>query len=223
MSNLKAIIRGADYLYACRFSSYEATRYYLNGVFVDTVNKRLVATDGHRLGLLALDEDDAVFTKAASFILTNSKDLQRACKPVRGDTVWLRCYDDRIEIVATGNSGAAASDLDDWPSTRVIMQMPAASVYVDGTFPDYLRVIPREVSGSVVDGASTYSFNTAYVATFAADAKRAIVSLLPNGNGPALVFNADPRFMGVLMPTRGGKTLEDVKSRIADILGDANG
>lgn len=202
MTTLRTIVSAADYLYICRFSSSEQTRYYLNGVFVDTANKRMVATDGLRLGLLDVGESMTP-TAAPSFILANAKDLQRACKAGNYESYWLRCYDDRVEIVAAGSSAdvamAAPGAVD--PVPRMVATIPANVAYVDGTFPDYERVVPSECSG-LTDG---YAYNAKYIAAFTGpEPKQTLISLVPNGTSPALVFNSDKRFLGVLMPARGG-------------------
>lgn len=232
MSSLIAIVPAADYLYTCRFSSNEETCYYLNGVFVDTTSRRLVATDSHRLGLLALlDDEMRVESEAASFILTNSKDLQRACKAGKYERLWLRCYDDKLEIVA-GGSGSAAVDVapeSDMPQ-RLVATLPGANVYVDGTFPDYTRVMPTRNTGTVVetypgkDGApgrtETFVVNADLVASMKGpEPKQSCVKLLPNGDSPWLAFNTDPRFVGVLMPTRGGLALADAIAKLGAFMG----
>lgn len=226
--NKAQVFKAADYINVCRFSSNEETRYYLNGVFVDTLNKRLVATDGHRLGMLALDAEDMRSDPAMpSFILTNSKDLQRACKASRYETVWLRCFVDRLEVIKVTATGDAA-EIAAYVGT-VDYTFPAARVYVDGTFPDYDRVIPREVTGQVcepitdragaVTGMRAHGVNAAYLATFVdPDSKTKWVEYLPSGGSPGLVFTSDKRFLGVLIPTRVGTTPDDAAARVKTML-----
>lgn len=221
MSDLIAILPAADYLYLCRFSSREETRYYLNGTFVDVAGKRLVATDCRRLGLLDMSGDMWAAEGAKPFILSNAKALQAACKAARSEVVWLRCFSDRVDIIKHASSLAfTAEDLGE-TNVDAAMSFPAKTVYVDGTFPDYLRVLPRTCSGQMFDAdesgkvTNAYGFNSTYVATFAAPGKRqTMVTLMPNGGSPALCFNSDRRFLGVLMPTREGLLPADAVSRI---------
>src|SRR5262249_37890745 len=146
MQMLKAIIPANDFLFVARFSSNEETRYNLNGVFVHLGSKdnavRLGATDGHRLGGLRLAHNEGEGdSKAESFIISNSKDVQRACKAGRSN-MWLRCFKDRLEIIDVGITVAAVEDIKAYTGP-VKVTFPAASAYVDGTFPDYMRVIPE--------------------------------------------------------------------------------
>jgi len=227
------LIKAADYLNICRFTSYEETRPYLNGVYVDVVNKRLVAADGYRLGLLALETgvDIHITTETTSFILTNSKDMQRACKAGPYETVWLRCHADKVEIIKYSAMAATADDTAKYTG-YVEQTFPASRVYVDGTFPDYAAVIPRNATGQMydtlpgIDGAAGtvrgHGLNAAYLAAFAnPNDKASYVWYVSNGGLPGLVFNSDPRFLGVLMPSGGGSTPEDAAKRVARILGAA--
>lgn len=212
---LKAILPAADYLYLCRFASDGATRPHIAGVFVDVANKRLVATDGHRLGLLDMSEDMAA-PGPEPITLANSKDLQRACKAGRNEKIWLRCYSDRVEIVSTSAEKATAANLDEYPSTRLTATLPAASVYVGVEYPDYQRIIPETCSGTL----SGYAFNAAYLASFAsADKNQQAVKLVPSDGSPAMVFNTDPRFLGVCMPMRNGFTPRQAAEQCARIMG----
>jgi len=224
------LIKASDYLNICRFTSYEETRPYPNGVFVDVVNKRLVATDGHRLGLLALETgvDIHITTETTSFILTNSKDMQRACKAGRHEAVWLRCHADKVEIIKHSATVATADDTARYTGA-VDQTFPASKVYVHGTFPNYAAVIPRNATGQMydtlpgIDGAAGtvrgYGLNAAHLPAFAnPNDKVSYVWYVPNGGLPGLVFNSDPRFLGVLMPTGGGSTPEDAAKRVARIL-----
>jgi len=223
MTKLIAIIPAADYLYMCRFTSNEETRYYLCGVFVDVVNRRMVATDGHRLGMLNMGDGLAKGDDVASFILSNNKDLQRACKASRYETVWLRCYDDRLEIIKHPN-GANAADYVAYDGA-VDMTYPASKVYVDGTFPDYVKILPKELSGLItdtkpgIDGAPgeivAHGVNADLLASMKGpDTKQSAIKLIPNGGSPWLAFNTDERFMGVLMPMRYGVTPSDAMARL---------
>lgn len=96
--------------------STEETRYYLNGVFLHIVDGRLaaVATDGHRLGRHVGPEIDADF----SGIIVPRK---------------------MSEIMPDGNVSVSVS------ATKIRIVKDGAvfvSKLIDGTFPDYQRVIP---------------------------------------------------------------------------------
>lgn len=95
--------------------STEETRFYLNGVFLHTVNGRLaaVATDGHRL---------------ARNLGTEADEFKPVIVP-RKTAAMLPAGDVKVELGATKMRITAGT-----------MQM--VSKFIDGTFPDYQRVIP---------------------------------------------------------------------------------
>lgn len=104
------------------FASKEETRYYLNGVFFEIVNGEaaLVATDGHRLikiPVKASGEDQKVIIP---------RQLIDKIKPVRGVEMcdFLFSSSGAIEIEYDGNTYKGEA--------------------IDGTFPDYRRVIPDQ-------------------------------------------------------------------------------
>jgi len=71
---------------------------------------------------------------------------------------------------------------------------------IDGTFPDWRRIIPKETDGKPAQ------FNPAYVGDFAKVTKalgQGQTAFAYNGDGPALVtFGDDIDGFGVLMPMR---------------------
>lgn len=103
--------------------SQEETRYYLNGVYAHTFEGRLrlVSTDGHRLSRLdTIDHDIAV----AEGIIIPRKAVTEVSKLFTGAaTVTIEYSDSSIAFTADGLSFR----------TKLI----------DGVFPDYQRVIPK--------------------------------------------------------------------------------
>ena len=133
-----ATIPGADFAYIARFVSDEETRYYLKGVQVAPLATRgvtLVATTGHVLGAMRLQAVEASAT--ATFILSASKDLLRACKPRKGNPHTIVCRPDRVDVYENHNA--------EEPGTPVYT---GHKPYVEGPFPDWRRVLPATVSGS---------------------------------------------------------------------------
>jgi DNA polymerase III sliding clamp (beta) subunit (PCNA family) len=220
MQMLKAIIPATDFLFVSRFSSNEETRYYLNGVFVHLGSRdkavRLVATDGHRLGVLRLAHNEGEGDpKAESFIISSQKDILRACKGRQHDRLWLRCFDDRLEIIDVGTVEATPEDIKAYTGV-VKVTFPAASTYIDGTFPDYERVIPEKLSGK----RGKQGVNATYVAPFAVDGKSSKGIVIGfNDDAPMIVTNTDPRFLGVLMPMRFDMSDDDILARRRHVLG----
>ncbi|MCG8325447.1 MAG: DNA polymerase III subunit beta [Thiotrichales bacterium] len=106
-------------------------RYYLNGLLleIDTRSLRAVATDGHRL---AMKEEP---------VSSNVKDMQQIIVPRKGVMELVRLIDDNNETLEVNVS-----------SNHIRFQIGHirfTSKLIDGKFPDYQRVIPRE-DGSVM-------------------------------------------------------------------------
>src|SRR5262249_42652343 len=114
--------------------STEETRYYLNGLYLHTTDKTLrgVATDGHRLAWLDLPmpagsdamPDIIVPAKIVAILL---KLLKRKPAP---ETVLLRLSDRLVEIL--------------------LPNLSLTAKLIDGTFPDYLRIIPPASGNTVI-------------------------------------------------------------------------
>ncbi|MDP1628837.1 hypothetical protein [Parvibaculum sp.] len=132
-----ALPKGAmKHLLSARWAaSYEATRYYLNGLFFHRAGDRLAATatDGHRLAFVPVDLPDAgegmedAPHGGAGYIVPN--EAVKALVPLVEDRACRLTFSDRAmeaEIEVAGDIG---------PVTY-------RSKLVDGTFPDYARVIP---------------------------------------------------------------------------------
>jgi DNA polymerase III subunit beta len=133
--------------------STEETRFYLNGVFLHTVTidgqdkLRAVATDGHRLGRIEIPAPEG------------SHGMPGVIVPRKAVAEVQRLVDDRSGVVGIEVSG-----------TKIRFTIGAVvltSKLIDGTFPDYERVIPtrnekrlvvdREAFAKAVDRVSTVS------------------------------------------------------------------
>src|SRR5262249_8307337 len=117
--------------------STEETRYYLNGLYLhvaDNSHLRGVATDGHRLAWLDLpmpagaDEMPGIIVPAKTVAI-----LIKLLKRRAPETVSLRFSDRLIEILL--------------PSLVLTAKL------IDGTFPDYVRIVPP-ASGNTVTVAA---------------------------------------------------------------------
>lgn len=210
-----ATIPGANFAYVARFVSDDAVLYYLQGVHVAplvTGGVTLVATDGYVLGAMRLQATEA--SAAATFILGASKDLLRACKPRKNNPHTIVCRADRVDVYESYNA--------EEPGTPVYT---GHKPYIDGTFPDWRRVLPATVSGSRKEAprgdgtAPTWmALNPTLLALFAGSGVPG-VSFDWNGAGAILVANSDPRFLGVIMPMRATTTDADILDRHAFVAG----
>lgn len=111
----------------CGFAvSTEETRYYLNGIFLHVADDRLVAvaTDGHRLSRLEMP------------MAEGAEDMQGVIIPRRTIGLWPNLLgEDESEPVTI----EVAENFIRFGSEAMVLH----SQLVEGTYPDYTRVIPR--------------------------------------------------------------------------------
>jgi DNA polymerase III sliding clamp (beta) subunit (PCNA family) len=108
--------------------SKEKTRYYLNGIYLDSTTKRLVSIDGHRLHALSSDSFEGKLDYTAIIPSEAIKLAIAACKEkkIKDNIVFT------IGKIKGDITRCAISCGDYWIVTKTI----------DGTYPDYQRVIP---------------------------------------------------------------------------------
>ena len=216
MSNIRAIVPAAEYLFMCRFASDEETRYYLKGVAIQPApvpGAYLVATDGHAMGVMRLEGDQATATHAG-FILSADKAIRAAVKSGKREQAWIICREDRADIVRLGAS--ITPTMDDLATAPVSLSIPAATAYVDGTYPAWDRVMPKTITGKREGQHDTGAEYCAAVrpdllARFQREDKP--VSFDWNGRGAMMIDNGDERFIGVVMPHGNGRTMADIAAR----------
>jgi DNA polymerase-3 subunit beta len=105
----------------------EQTRYYLNGVYVHVKDHaaHFVATDGHRLACVKVEVEADNFLP----VILPTSFVQAAIKAASKKAHWT--FD--CPLVVEGSKVTL------WPYD----QEPISATLVDGTFPDYLRVVPQ--------------------------------------------------------------------------------
>lgn len=146
--------------------STEETRYYLNGIYLHHAKGakgnvlRAVATDGHRL---ALAEGEAP---------KGSSGLKGVIVPRKAVAEARRLLDDAPEIVTI-----EASD------SKIVFRIGEAvltSKLIDGSFPDYQRVIPKDNNRIMVVATKLFKDAVDRVATVSAERSRSVkLSLSP--------------------------------------------
>ncbi len=216
MSNIMAIVPAAEYLFMCRFASDDDTRYYLKGVAIQPAPKAgayLVATDGKAMGVMRLEDDQATATHAG-FILSADKTIRAAVKCAKREQAWIVCRHDRADIVKLG--AVIYTAMDDLAIAPVSLSIPAATAYIDGTFPDWRRVLPGTITGKREGQHDTGAEYCAAVrpdllARFQREDKP--VSFDWNGTDAMTIDNGDERFIGVVMPHQNGRTMADIAAR----------
>lgn len=117
--------------------STEETRYYLNGTYLHVVSDggrallRLVATDGHRLALAQTDAPEG--SQGIPGVILPRKlvgEVRRALQAAAGGDVHITASPQGVRI----------------ETAQVVM----TSKVIDGSYPDYVRVVPRREEGRVV-------------------------------------------------------------------------
>jgi len=164
--------------------STEETRFYLMGIYLhatkDTKKRmmRAVATDGHRLARFELDLPDG------------AGDIPGVIVPRKTVTELRRLLDD-IE-------GAIEIALSDTKVQFTFGSVELTSKLIDGTFPDYQRVIPSTNDKSLSVESKEFAHSVDRVSTISADKTRAV----------KLVIAKDKVTLSVVNPESGTATEE---------------
>ena len=190
------------YRIATAFESDEQTRYYLIGVFVEPCpagGVTLTATDGHRLICIRDEYGEA----DQSGIVQLTPDAMKLCKSKPREQRRVTIDGLNATIEKSGDSGES------WEMVAM-----SAKCFVDGTFPDWRRVVPADVSVQPTKTPHSW-YRGKYLASFATAAIE-LEKVSDNGrhgelsvcaadcNSPALVFFSNsPHAFGVFMPVRG--------------------
>ena len=147
--------------------STEETRYYLNGVYLHVAEGeggrvlRAVATDGHRLARV-----DAPLPGGAEDmpgVIVPRKTVGELRKLLEDDDaeIAVAVGDTKIRFAAGGADGAGAT-------------MTLTSKVIDGTFPDYARVIPSQNPRKLEVDANEFARAVDRVATVSSERSRAV-------------------------------------------------
>lgn len=205
-----AIFNASLFRAAAYAQSTEETRFYLHGVFVEPAPRGgvlLTATDGNML----VNVWDANGSCSDPGIVALPPALLKECKAKRGETRFIRM----------ANGVASVHNVKSYDTTRPYdeaisefgqcLAVAPSSCMVDGTFPDWRRVIPRTINKPMHE-----CFDAQLLATFvdvaAALANAAgkferehkpVISVIGNAGSPALVrFAGVANAFGVVMPFR---------------------
>ncbi len=162
--------------------STEETRYYLTGIYLHTVVEdgrsvlRAVATDGHRLALADMPAPEG--SAGAPGVIVPRKTVQEARRLMEdaGETITLQISPQKVRF----DFGRAA----------------LTSKVIDGSFPDYTRVIPREnhrvmsvdnaLFAAAVDRVATISSEKSRSVKLAAEAGKVVLTVRNMETGQAV-------------------------------------
>ncbi|WP_135211786.1 DNA polymerase III subunit beta [Vitreimonas flagellata] len=156
--------------------STEETRYYLNGIFFHTVDAdgaklRAVATDGHRLALA-----DATAPKGAT-------GMPGVIVPRKTINELKRLLDDASDMVEIAVSPQKIR--------FALGDAVLTSKLIDGSFPEYARVIPKNNSKKLKIDNKSFSEAVDRVATVSAERSRSVRLALEKDKVTLTVNNPD--------------------------------
>lgn len=177
------------------FAAEKDIRYYLNGVLLqvgECGDCRLVATDGHRLAVLAVGDHPGA--TPGEYIIPREaiKPVKRASR-TNGQSV-------QVDICIPAENG-------DTRGTALIKSgadIIAGGALIPGKFPDWQRVCPEPSRMSGEPG----TFNAFYLGDIGAALvefgdKFPALEILHNGTSAGLVLNPEHGLMVAIMPMRG--------------------
>lgn len=172
VDDLAALIDGTKFAI-----STEETRYYLNGVYLHVAELdgqaalRAVATDGHRLARLQMEAPDGSATMPAVIVPRKAiLEVRRLLDGVDG-AVGIEVSKSRIRFSL---------------GTTVL-----TSKLIDGTFPDYERVIPQDNDKELMLECAAFGQAVDRVATIATEKSRAVKINLEGERLTLTVINPD--------------------------------
>ena len=146
--------------------SVEETRYYLNGIYLhqnkDEDNLRAVATDGHRLAQVEISLPDGA--DGMSSIIVPRKTVGEVRKLI-DDT------EGNINIIVSSNK-----------IKFNINNCTLTSKLIDGSFPDYQRVIPKDNTNNMIVSTKEFKDAVDRVSTISIEKSRAVKLALSKNN-----------------------------------------
>jgi DNA polymerase-3 subunit beta len=157
--------------------STEETRYYLNGIYLHAMEVggklklRAVATDGHRLARAEIDAPVGV--EGMPGIIIPRKTVSELQKLV-----------DAPDVVVT-------VELSDTKIRFTIGSVVLTSKLIDGTFPDYQRVIPTGNDKRLIIDRETFAKAVDRVSTISSERGRAVKLSIADGQLTLAVNNPD--------------------------------
>jgi DNA polymerase III subunit beta len=158
--------------------SNEETRYYLNGIYLHTLDTagrtvlRAVATDGHRMARAETEAPDG------------AKGMQGIIVPKK--TVG------ELQKLLDGADGEVNVEVSDTKIRFSIGEIVLLSKLIEGTFPDYERVTPKNNDKEMVVDKALFATAVDRVSTIASDRGGKAVKLsLRDGNLELSVTNPD--------------------------------
>ncbi len=157
--------------------STEETRYYLNGIFLHSVEEagklmlRAVATDGHRLARAQIE-------------------APAGCEGMPGIIIPRKAVGE-IQKLVEDPDASISIELSDTKIRMTVGAVVLTSKLIDGTFPDYNRVIPTGNDRELVMDRAQFASAVDRVSTISSERGRAVKLQIADGNLILTVNNPD--------------------------------
>ncbi|EJF80259.1 DNA polymerase III, beta subunit [Bartonella sp. DB5-6] len=157
--------------------STEETRYYLNGIYFHVVNDgilklRLVATDGHRLAQVDMEAPSGV-------------------DGMPGVIIPRKTVGELQKFLSEEIDGDMCVELSETKIRFSVGSVVFTSKLIDGTFPDYQRVIPLGNDKRLIVNRQEFSSAVDRVSTISSDRGRAVKLMIEHGQLKLIVNNPD--------------------------------
>ncbi|MFZ0494169.1 MAG: DNA polymerase III subunit beta [Methylocella sp.] len=171
--------------------SNEETRYYLNGIFLHTTDVeghmmlRAVATDGHRLARVEIPAPDGAIGMPG--VIVPRKAVSEVQKLIEdpGMEVRVEISAAKARFIFGPSTGAGQA-----PSASA-GQVVLTSKLIDGTFPDYVRVIPSGNDKRLIVDRAPFAAAVDRVSTISSERGRAVKLAVADSKLTLSVTNPD--------------------------------
>jgi DNA polymerase-3 subunit beta len=167
--------------------STEETRYYLNGIYLHTLDDpsgtllRAVATDGHRLARVEMPAPEGSGGMPGIIVPRKAVAEIQKLVEVGEDAVLLELSPAKVRLTFGGANG------DGLGTGRVVL----TSKLIDGTFPDYQRVIPNGNDKRLTVERGDFARAVDRVSTISSERGRAVKLAIADGRLTLTVNNPD--------------------------------
>ena len=192
--------------------STEETRYYLNGIFIHVSDEELraAATDGHRLARYTIQRPDGA--EGMPDVIVPRKcvaELRKLLEEALDSKVQIDLSASKIRFTLGGENGVVLT-----------------SKLIDGTFPDYSRVIPTGNDKLLKLDPKSFWEGVDRVATIATEKTRAVKMALENDKVTLSVTSPDNGTAAEEVPASYSNTQFEIgfnANYLKDILGQIDG
>jgi DNA polymerase III subunit beta len=192
--------------------STEETRYYLNGIFIHVTEEELraAATDGHRLARFTIQRPDGA--EGMPDVIVPRKcvaELRKLLEEALDSKVQIDLSASKIRFTLGGENGVVLT-----------------SKLIDGTFPDYSRVIPTGNDKLLKLDPKSFWEGVDRVATIATEKTRAVKMALENDKVTLSVTSPDNGTAAEEVPASYSNTQFEIgfnANYLKDILGQIEG